>query len=119
MVTRKLRLRLALIAALPEPILLERLRRLPKAELVEFRRRYGIRECRLKSRCRIRFVRSLWDVGEDVRACQTRCKCAASRQTIPPIPLSAHQLLAKLLKVAEGEIGPHRPRRGPNRRGGA
>jgi hypothetical protein len=53
-VDRKLRLRLALIAALPEPILLERLRRLSKAELIPFRRRYGIRECHRRGRCKIR-----------------------------------------------------------------
>ena len=40
-VDRKLRLRLELIAALPEPILLDRLRRLSQAELIAFRRRYG------------------------------------------------------------------------------
>src|SRR5262249_14515686 len=44
-VTAKLRLRLELIAALPEPILLDRLRRLPVAELTAFRRLNGIREC--------------------------------------------------------------------------
>jgi hypothetical protein len=38
-VDRKLRLRLELIAALPEPILLDRLRRLSQAELIAFRRR--------------------------------------------------------------------------------
>ena len=43
-VDRKLRLRLELIAALPEYILLDRLRRLAKAELTMFRRFYGIRE---------------------------------------------------------------------------
>jgi hypothetical protein len=53
-VDRKLRLRLELIAALPEPILLERLRRLSQAELIAFRRRYGIRECCCRSRCKIR-----------------------------------------------------------------
>ena len=42
-VDRKLHLRLELIAALPEPILLDRPRRLSKAELIAFRRRYGIR----------------------------------------------------------------------------
>jgi hypothetical protein len=45
---------LALIVALPEPIMLERLRRLSKAELTVFRRRYGIRECRCKGRCKVR-----------------------------------------------------------------
>jgi hypothetical protein len=40
-VDRKLRLRLELIAALPEPILLDRLRRLSQVELIAFRRRYG------------------------------------------------------------------------------
>jgi hypothetical protein len=51
--TRKLRLRLALIAELPESILLDRLRRLSVAELIAFRRRYGIRECRCKGRCKV------------------------------------------------------------------
>jgi len=44
-VGRKLRLRLAIIAELPEPILLDRLRMLAKAELIVFRRFYG-RTCR-------------------------------------------------------------------------
>jgi hypothetical protein len=132
-VDRKLRLRLELIAALPEPILLERLRRLPKAELIEFRRRYGIRECRCRSRCKIQqFVlrgTKLLAVGasrrlvarqlRELRNCpssmfQTHCNCAASRQAVPPIPFSAHQLLAKLL-VPEGETPPRPPRTRPNR----
>src|SRR5262245_24123070 len=45
-VTAKLRLRLELIAALPEQIMLDRLRRLSVAELIVFRRFYGIPECR-------------------------------------------------------------------------
>ena len=49
----KLLLRLALIVALPEPIMLERLRRLSKAELIVFRKHYGIRCCR-KNACAIR-----------------------------------------------------------------
>ena len=53
-VDRKLRLRLELIAALPEPILLERLRRLSQSELIAFRRRYGICECHRRGRCKIR-----------------------------------------------------------------
>ena len=51
--TAKLRLRLELIAALPEPIMLDRLRRLSVAELTVFRRMYGIQECRCKGRCQI------------------------------------------------------------------
>jgi hypothetical protein len=50
---KKLRLRLALIAALREPILLDRLRRLSVAELIAFRRLYGIRECRCKGKCKV------------------------------------------------------------------
>ncbi len=137
-VDRKLRLRLALIAALPEPVLLDRLRRLPKAVLIAFRRRYGIRECHCKSRCRIQQLgelraarclvagkadsrrharRKLFDLrGDPTSMYQTRCQCAACRQPIPPIPFSAHQLLAKLLKATEGERGPNQPRMRPNRR---
>jgi hypothetical protein len=111
-VSRKLRLRLALIAALPEPILLERLQRLPRTELEAFQRRYGIRECSRKGRCQIRFLQTIWD-ADTGSSNQTRCVCAASRQATPPIPFSAHQQLAKLLKVTER--GPYRPRRGPNR----
>jgi hypothetical protein len=133
-VDRKLRLRLELIAALPEPILLERLRRLSKAELIAFRRRFGIRECRCRSRCKIQqFVLSgtklLVAAGasrrfvarqlRELRDCpssmfQTHCNCAASRQAVPPIPFAAHQLLAKLL-VPEGETAPRPPRTRPNR----
>jgi hypothetical protein len=133
-VDRKLRLRLELIAALPEPILLERLRRLSQAEPIAFRRRYGIRECHRRGRCKIRqFVLSgtkrLVAAGasrrlaarqlRELRDCpssmfQTHCRCAASRQGVPTIPFSAHQLLAKLL-VPEGETAPHRPRTRPNR----
>jgi hypothetical protein len=135
-VDRKLALRLALIAALPEPILLERLRRLSKAELTVFRKRYGIRECCRKGACAIRQY-SLWATKRQVIAemsasrrsarqrlrelrslpssmHQSRCQCAASRQTVPPIPFSVHQLLAALL-VPEGETAPHRPRTRPNR----
>jgi hypothetical protein len=43
---------------------------------------------------------------------KTRCHCAASSQAVPPIPFFAHQLLAKLLKVPEGETLPL-PARGP------
>src|SRR5262245_22628977 len=50
-VTAKLRLHLELIAALPEPILLDRLRRLSVVELILFRRFYGIRECRCQGPC--------------------------------------------------------------------
>jgi hypothetical protein len=45
--------RLALIVALPEPILLDRLRRLSVAELIAFRRCYGSRECHCKGRCKV------------------------------------------------------------------
>jgi hypothetical protein len=123
-VTMKLRTRLAIIAALPEPILLDRLRRLSMAELIEFRRRYGIGECRCKGRCRIhQFLldatrplaaglsgRAAARVLRQARALpqsmfQTRCQCEASRQPAPPIPFSAHQLLAELL-LPEGEQPP-------------
>jgi hypothetical protein len=132
-VTAKLRLRLELIAALPEPIMLDRLRRLSVAELTVFRRLYGIRECRCKGRCTVQqfmlratsslklgrarrlAARLLREVRNDPPSMfQSRCKCAACRQAIPPIPFSAHQLLAKLL-VPEGETMPHRPRARPNR----
>jgi hypothetical protein len=133
-VTAKLRLRLELIAALPEPIMLDRPRRLSKAELTLFRRLYGIRECCCKGRCKIqhfmlratsaaklgrsrrlaaRLVRELRDNPTSMY--QTRCQCAACRQSIPPIPFAAHQLLAQRL-VPEGETAPHRPRMKPNRR---
>ncbi len=69
----------------------------------------------MKGRCRIKFLRTIWDVGENGSSSQTRCQCAAARQSIPPIPFAAQQLLAKLLKVTEGERGPNQPRRGPNR----
>jgi hypothetical protein len=134
MVDRKLALRLALIAALPEPVLLERLRRLSMAELIVFRRRYGIRECRCTGRCKVqqlmlaegRAVRNgrsrrlaarlMRELRNDPPSMyQTRCQCAACRQAIPPIPFSAHQLLAKLL-VPEGETAPRPPRTRPNRK---
>jgi hypothetical protein len=128
-VDRKLRLRLELIAALPEPILLDRLRRLSQAELIAFRRRYGIRECQRRGRCKIqqfvlRGTKQLVAAGasrrlvarqlRELRDCptsmfQTHCNCAASRQAVPPIPFSAHQLLAKLL-VPDGETPPRPPR---------
>jgi hypothetical protein len=132
--TRKLLLRLALIVALPEPLMLERLRRLSKAELVVFRRRYGIRECRCKGRCKVQQLmlaegraartgrsrrlaaRLMRELRNDPPSMyQTRCQCAACRQVIPPIPFSAHQLLAKLL-VPEGETKPRPPRTRPNRK---
>jgi hypothetical protein len=133
-VDRKLRLRLELIAALPEPIMLDRLRRLAKAELIVFRHLYGIQECRCKGRCTIqhfmlratsaaklgrsrrlaaRLVRELRDNPTSMY--QTRCQCAAAQQVAPPIPFSAHQLLAKLL-VPEGETAPRPPRTRPNRK---
>jgi hypothetical protein len=133
-VDQKLRLRLELIAALPEPIMLDRLRRLSVAELTAFRRLYGIRECGCKGRCKVQqfmlratsslklarsrrlAARLLREVRNDPPSMfQSRCKCAACRQVIPPIPFSAHQLLAKLL-VPEGETAPQRPRTGPNRK---
>ena len=137
-VDRKLRLRLELIAALPEPILLERLRRLSQAELIEFRRRYGIRECHRHGRCKIRqylhdgtkllvavgasrrlALRQLAALRDDCPSSmfQTHCYCAASRQAVPSIPFAAHQLLAKLL-VPYGETAPRPPRTRPNRNRG-
>ena len=133
--TAKLRLRLELIAALPEPILLDRLRRLSVAELTAFRRLYGIRECCCKGRCKIQHfmlratsavklgrsrrlaARLLRELRNDPTSMyQTRCECAACRQAIPPIPFAAHQLLAQRL-VPEGETAPRRPRTRPNRKG--
>ena len=134
-VDRKLRLRLDLIAALPEPIMLDRLRRLSVAELIAFRRLYGIRECRCKGRCKVeqfgelRATRLCVAEGRSRRLAapllrevrnnltsmyQTRCQCAACRQAIPPIPFAAHQLLAQRL-VPEGETAPRPPRTRPNR----
>jgi hypothetical protein len=136
-VDRKLRLRLELIAALPEPILLERLHRLSQAELIAFRRRYGIRECRLKGKCRIhqflldatrplaaglsgraaaRVLRQVRELPQSMF--QTRCQCQASAQRLPPIPFSAHQLIAALLPIPEGETRPMRPRTRPNKNRG-
>jgi hypothetical protein len=137
-ITAKLRLRLELIAALPEPILLDRLRRLSQAELIAFRQRYGIRECHRRGRCKIRqylhdgtkllvavgasrrlALRQLAALRDDCPSSmfQSRCACEASRQGVPPIPFSAHQLLAKLL-VPEGETAPRPPRTRPNRNRG-
>ena len=132
--TAKLRLRLELIAALPEPILLDRLRRLSVAELTAFRSLYGIRECSFKGRCKVqqmmlRVTRPL-KVGRSRRSVarliqelrdnptsmyQSRCECAACRQAVPPIPFAAHQFLAQRL-VPEGETAPRPPRTGPNRK---
>ena len=133
-VTAKLRLRLELIAALPEPIMLDRLRRLSVAELAAFRSLYGIRECRCNGRCKIQQfmlrTTSAVKLGKSRRLAarlarevrndpfsmyQTRCQCAACRQAIPPVPFAAHQLLAGLL-VPEGETAPHRPRMRRNRK---
>jgi hypothetical protein len=133
-VDRKLALRLALIATLPEPILLDRLRRLSVAELIVFRRRYGIRECRCTGRCKVQqfmlaegraartghsrrlAARLMHELRNDPPSMyQSRCQCAASRQVVPPVPFSVHQLLAALL-VPEGETAPRPPRTRPNRR---
>jgi hypothetical protein len=132
-VTAKLCLRLELIAALPEAILLDRLRRLSVADLTAFRRLYGIRECRYKGRCKVQqfmlratsaeklgrsrrlAARLLREVRNNPTSMyQTRCQCVACRQAIPPIPFAAHQLLAQRL-VPEGETAPRRPRTRPNR----
>ena len=135
-VTAKLRLRLELIVALPEAIMLDRLRRLSVAELTAFRSFYGIRECSYKGPCKVQqfmlCATSAVKLGKSRRLAarmarevrdnppsmyQTRCGCAACRQPIPPIPFSAHQLLAKLL-LPEGETPPHRPRTRQNRKRG-
>ena len=132
--TPKLRLRLELIAALPEPIMLDRLRRLSVAELTVFRRMYGIQECRCNGRCQIQqfmlrttaamklgksrrlAARLAREVRNDpFRMYQTRCEWAACRQAIPPVPFAVHQVLAKLL-VPEGETAPRPPRTRPNRK---
>jgi len=104
------------------------------AELIVFRRRYGIRECRCKGRCKVqqfmlaegraartgrsrrlaaRLMRELRNDPPSMH--QSRCQCCTCRQAIPPIRFSAHQLLAKLL-VPEGETAPRPPRRRPNRK---
>ena len=133
-VTAKLRLRLELIAALPEPIMLDRLRRLSVAELTAFRRLYGIRECRFKGRCKIQQfmlrTTSAVKLGKSRRLAarlarevrndpysmyQSHCQCAACRQAIPPVPFAAHQILAQRL-VPEGETAPRPPRTRPNRK---
>jgi hypothetical protein len=133
-VTAKLRLRLELIAALPEPILLDRLRRLSVAELTAFRRLYGIRECRCTGPCKVEHfmlrTSSALKLGRSRRLAarlarevrnnpqsmyQSRCKCAACRQPIPPVPFAVHQLLAQRL-VPDGEPAPRPPRTRPNRR---
>ena len=134
-VTAKLRLRLELIAALPEPILLDRLRRLWVAELIVFRRLYGIRECRCQGPCKVQhfmFRASAATLGRSRRLAarlarelrnnppsmyQTQCQCAASRQAVPPIPFAVHQLLAQRL-VPDGETAPRPPRTRPNRKRG-
>ena len=133
-VDRKLRLRLELIAALPEPIMLDRLRRLSMAELTLFRRFYGIRECRCQGRCKVQqfmlrttsavklgksrrlAARLLREVRNNPTSMyQSRCRCAACRQAIPPISFAVHQLLATRL-VPEGETAPRPPRTRPNRK---
>ena len=133
-VTAKLRLRLELIAALPEPIMLDRLRRLSVSELTAFRSLYGIRECRFTGPCKVQQfmlrATSAVKLGKSRRLAarlarevrndpysmyQTRCQCAAARQPIPPIPLVAHQLLAQRL-VPDGETAPRLPRGRPNRK---
>jgi hypothetical protein len=122
-VDRKLRLRLALIAALPEPILLERLRRLSVAELIVFRRRYGIRECRCRSRCKIRqflhdgtkllaavgvsrrlALRQLAALRDDCPSSmfQSRCACEASRQGVLPIPVLGPSTLGQAVGARRG-----------------
>src|SRR5262245_7133331 len=129
-VTAKLRLRLELIAALPEPILLDRLRRLSVADLILFRRLYGIRECRCQGPCKVQHfmlrATSAAKLGRSRRLAarlarelrnnppsmyQTRCQCGACRQPIPPVPFAVHQLLAQRL-VPEGETAPRRPGNG-------
>ena len=128
-ITAKLRLRLALIVALPEPIMLERLRRLSVADLIVFRRRYGIRECRCTGRCKVQQLmlaegraaragrsrrlaaRLMRELRNDPPSMyQTRCRCAACRQAIPPIPFSVHQFLAKLLAPGVETAHGHRER---------
>lgn len=133
-VTDKLRLRLESIAALPEAIMLDRLRRLSLAELVLFRRFYGIRECRCRGRCKLQQfmlrTTSAKKLGKSRRLAaqlarevrndpysmyQTRCQCVASQQANPPIPFAVHQLLAQRL-VPQGETAPRPPRTRPNRK---
>jgi hypothetical protein len=91
----------------------ERLRRLSKAELVVFRRRYGIRECDRKGACASantasrrgssKSLRKRWRrAGRYGSACvtepaseqhaPTRRQCAASRQPAPPVPCVAGEL---------------------------
>jgi len=133
-VTAKLCPRLELIAALPELIMLGRLRRLSVADLTAFRSLYGIRECRCQGRCKVQQfllrATSAVKLGRSRRLAarlarelrnnppsmyQTRCRCAAARQEVSPIPFSVHQLLAERL-VPEGETAPRPPRTRPNRK---
>jgi hypothetical protein len=105
--------------------------------LIAFRRRYGIHKCRFKGKCRIhQFLldatrslatglcgRAAARVLGQVRALpqsmfQTRCECQASRQPVPPIPFSAHRLIAELLPIPEGEAGPMRLHTRPNKNRG-
>src|SRR5262245_51991770 len=133
-VTAKLRLRLELIAALPEPILLDRLRRLSVAELTAFRRLYGIRECRCQGPCKVQHLmlrtssalklgrsrRLAARLARDIRnnpqsMYQARCQCVACLQPLPQVPVAVHQHLGQRL-VTEVETAPRPPRTRPNRK---
>jgi hypothetical protein len=91
-VTAKLRLRLELIAALPEPIMLDRLRRLSVADLIVFRRMYGIQECRCKARCKIQHFMlratstvKLADHAASPLACSVSCAMIQRACTRPTV----------------------------------
>jgi len=94
-IAKKLRLRLALIANYPEPVLLERLAQLSRRELRAFQHLFGIRECLAVSGrhapCTPRQRKGVW----------SPCRCPASRQADPKVPWSAQQLLLALLRPAD------------------
>jgi hypothetical protein len=133
-ITTKLRLRLELIAALPESIMLDRLSRFSVAELTAFRRMYGIRECRCKGRCKWSSSANFappgpvwprgdlagWPLGCSARCATTRPACTRHAASVPHAGRQSRQFhsghinfLAALL-IPEGETAPHKPRATPN-----
>jgi hypothetical protein len=97
---RRLVLRLALILALPESILLDRLRRLSKAELIVFRRRYGIRECRCKGLCAIRQDHERRTARLEVaQAAKSRRQAGQRRRELRGEPTSMHQSPCRRARV--------------------
>jgi hypothetical protein len=99
-----LKLRLELIARLPEPILLERLRALPLVELKAWLKAFGPRECRLRGRCRPRRRKRPGDdaLMVDPPAVWSKCRCRASRQ----VPKLAPEILDKAVGLALLRLAP-------------